>query len=123
MKTQEIREKKRWGDYRIVADELGMDRVQVIRAYMDATHPDHARVMAAMGEVITGREWWGLESTKEELMAKRRPGDLRLAGEMLGLNIGHIKMIIKRPNSKRYPAVMGALIKIIKVREALIGDE
>lgn len=124
MKTQEIREKKRWGDYRIVADGLGMDRVRVIRAYMEADHPDHARVMAALGEVILSREWWSQPSTKDELMAKKRQGDYKLIGEMLGLNTRHVEIIFKRPNSKRHPAVMGALTKIIAAREALlVGSE
>lgn len=58
----------------------------------------------------------------QEVMKKKRRGDVLLASQMLGINYGNARVIIQRPGTRRYTEMMAALVRIIAAREELISE-
>jgi len=56
----------------------------------------------------------------KEIMDKKKHGDLKLTAKMLGIGYQNALMVLRRPNARRHPALLVAMAKIIKAREALL---
>jgi len=58
----------------------------------------------------------------QELMTKKRRGDMLLVSQMVGIDYGNARSVVQRPGARHYAEVMAALAKIIAAREALINQ-
>lgn len=58
----------------------------------------------------------------DEIKSKLSYGDMRLAGQMIGISRDNAKVALKREGSKYHQAVKDALEKIISAREELLKD-
>lgn len=58
----------------------------------------------------------------EELQKKIKSGDWIIVGVMLDISQKNAFISFGRPNSKRYPAIVEAIEKIVKSREDLLTN-
>lgn len=58
--------------------------------------------------------------TREEILLKKREGDWVTVGKMLNCTSDCARFRFRRPNSKHYPAVFNAIVKVIEAREQII---
>lgn len=61
-------------------------------------------------------------SDKSKLFAKKQIGDNVTIAKMINTTPSNVAQILRRPNAKRYQAVIEALGKIIASREKLINS-
>ena len=59
--------------------------------------------------------------TYEEALSKKQVGDMRPVAEICGITHAHARLLLSRPNAKKYKMVMDALILVIENREKLIS--
>lgn len=57
-----------------------------------------------------------------KLLEKKESGDIKVAARILGISPNHVSKILTRPTSKRYAAVVDAIVKVIQTRENLIHN-
>lgn len=60
---------------------------------------------------------------REEIITKKRNGDFVLVAQLLELSPDHVRVIWRRPSSKRYEEVKSILTKIIRMRENYLIDK
>lgn len=59
--------------------------------------------------------------TREEVLTKKKDGDWVVVGKMLNCTADCARFRFRRPNSKKYPAVLAAIVKVIEAREMLLN--
>jgi hypothetical protein len=52
---------------------------------------------------------------------KKQDGDWKTVGTMLSISPRNASVISRRPNSKKYKAVMDALVSVVQARESLLN--
>lgn len=58
----------------------------------------------------------------QEVMEKKRRGDLLVASQMLGIKMQYASKILRRPTAELHKPLLDALAKVISNREALLKD-
>lgn len=56
-----------------------------------------------------------------EIKRKKKLGDLVVASQMLGISLKNTQMVLRRPGARRHPALLEAMARIIRAREALLA--
>ncbi|MBN1652021.1 MAG: hypothetical protein JW857_11875 [Bacteroidales bacterium] len=61
--------------------------------------------------------------TIDEIKSKKKPGDIKTAGEMIGITQGNAWVALHRPGSKHHERIVNVLTKIIEGREKIANEE
>lgn len=59
---------------------------------------------------------------KNKLLDKKKHGDLKTIGAMMGITPFNAYNLLNRPRAKRHPEAMAALKKVVDAREQLIAQ-
>jgi len=58
--------------------------------------------------------------TNEEILSKKRKGDVILVAEIMGVGYDNARMILKRPTSKKYKDAIKALATVVDMRKDIV---
>lgn len=58
--------------------------------------------------------------TNEEILSKKRKGDIILVAEIMGIGYDNARMILQRPMSKKHQSAIDTLKTVIELRDTVV---